>query len=47
MAELKEELSKTREDNAFFQRELVKNTKQTARILQRLEIDGLDTRQVN
>lgn len=44
--EIKEELRKTREDNVIFQRELIKNTKQTARILQRFELDGLDTRSI-
>ena len=44
--EIKEELRQTREDNVMFQRELVKNTKQTARLLQRFELNGLDTRQI-
>jgi len=33
-----------REDNAMYNREVVKNTKSTASILQRLEFNGLDTR---
>ena len=44
--EIKEELKKTREDNVRFQLELIKNTKATANLLQRIEIDGLDTRSI-
>lgn len=45
--EIKEELKKTREDNVRFQLELIKNTKATANLLQRIEIDGLDTRSID
>lgn len=41
-----EEIKLLREDNAAMQIEIVKNTKSTAIILQRFEIDGLDTRQI-
>lgn len=44
--EVKNELIKMREDNMLVQREIVKNTKSTALILQRFELDGLDTRQI-
>ena len=42
----KNEVKKMREENAAFQREIVKNTKTTARLLQRIELDGLDTRSI-
>jgi len=41
---LKQEITQMREDNAMYNREVVKNTKSTASILQRLEFNGLDTR---
>jgi len=40
-------LKSIREDNLLVQRELVKNTKSTARILQRIEINGIDTRSID
>lgn len=41
---IEEGLKGVQESNEFFQRQIVKNTNSTARILQRIEIDGLDTR---
>jgi len=42
--ELKQEIANMREDNVRYNREVVKNTKSTASILQRLEFNGIDTR---
>jgi CHASE3 domain sensor protein len=42
----KDEVKKMREENAMFQREIVKNTKTTARLLQRMELNGIDTNAV-
>jgi len=41
---LKQEITQMREDNAAYNREVVKNTKSTASILQRLEFNGFETR---
>lgn len=45
--EIKEEIKKGNENAALFMRETVKNTNTTARILQRIEINGLDNRSIN
>jgi hypothetical protein len=42
--QLKQEIANMREDNVRYNREVVKNTKTTASILQRLEFNGIDTR---